>query len=550
MKTLKKRNRFKGGGSSENSSSELKKVQREIRRLKGESVSKSSSEDELKKVRKEIDELQKSMKISKSSSKKLSKSVSKPFPKGKSHPSRSISVRSRDIPSRASYKSKSTSHSPEEAMEINELKKKYNDKYFERYNDVSVIDLSLNNDKEVVKLSDLKKMVSSEVSIDEGVSIDVLIKELTDSGKWNISSGMLITALFSILYLSIKFKHLLCVPEGKLAYNVLNNPMLHSNNYYLLEYRKTIDFAPPGRPSPNTNEGFQELLNYIMDNAEQNEPQHFPNGFFSTLGSFGGTYRDKILRYFKDENSSTIIYDPNWWEFISRPLDIPSEQMVRIGELLNGLTNKKLVYNRDYLSKYFKKCLKKNKRFVVMHLGLPRHANCLIYDKEKHELERFEPHGAVMYDEQEQHIDQQIEELFISGSDPIIGGHARYFSPPDYCPIGPQALPIEKGDGDPGGFCHWWTVYYMDLRLSNPDTDRSTLLQKAQSSMEGRMFVDLLRGKRDEDISWDFNKFMRTYGAYLNISEAYLRQVLDDNDPDPYGILMNEAMEHFIKQVL
>jgi hypothetical protein len=562
MKDLKTKKN--GGGKS----SELRKVQRQIRLLKGESVSKSSSEEEIDKVKKEIEELKKSMKKPKSQKKSTSKKTSKPrsrsksHPKGKSHPSNSVSIHDVDIPSRASYKSKSTSHSPDEAHEITALKKKYTDKFFKKYDEVPVLDtfISLNQDIESVKLSDLKKMVGRELFVEEDVGIDVLIKELTDSGQWDIPSGMIINALFSILYLSVKFRKSLCVPEVKLAHNVLNNPMLHAGKYYLLEYRKTIDSAPPGIPSPETKEGFQKLLNYIMDYVAEDQrlvPQYFPEGFFSTEGTFGGTYRQKILRYLADENSSTILYDSSWWAHMGQQLQIPPRQLVRLCELLDGLTKKKLVYNRDYLDKYFKKCLKKDKRFIIVHLGLPQHANCLIYDTQLQELERFEPHGAVDYGIHIKDLDDQIKDVFISGSSPIIGRNVKYFAPPDYCPIGPQALPAKHSEGDPGGFCHWWTVYYMDLRLSNPDMNRATLLRKAKTSMEMRQTKKWVekeiiksQGKVDLNIVFDFNTFTRTYGAYLTIAETYLQKVIQDNTQDPYGILMTKAMEHFIRQVL
>ena len=39
----------------------------------------------------------------------------------------------------------------------------------------------------------------------------------------------------------------------------------------------------------------------------------------------------------------------------------------------------------------FRKTYKK--RFIAIHLGLPNHANCLIYDNVTKRLERFEPNG-------------------------------------------------------------------------------------------------------------------------------------------------------------
>ena len=56
----------------------------------------------------------------------------------------------------------------------------------------------------------------------------------------------------------------------------------------------------------------------------------------------------------------------------------------------------------------------------------------------------------------------------------------------------------------------------------------------------------------------DFNKFMRSYAIFILTGYYYLRQVLEDVyddktnsiDNDKNGILMNAAMEHFIRQVL
>ena len=581
-------------------------VQAEIQRSKSTSKKKSTSKPRSKSSpplsrRKSTSRKSTSRKSTSGKPEKSRKSSKSRRPRSKSSPllsrrksNLSEEVHQIDVPNRVSYKSKSTSHSPDEAIEITTLKKKYNDKFFEKYDEVPVLDttnaqgetriLSLNQDIESVKLSDLKNMVGRELFVEEDVGIDVLIKELTDPGQWNISAGTIINSLFSILYLSVKFRKSLCVPEIKLAHNILNGLILPKR--HLLEYRKTIRDVTweGGIINPETNEGFQQLLNSIMDYGEQNEPTIFP---ISRWGEFeGGSYRQDVLRHLEDENSTTISYDPSWWKVMAYDLGMPRQEdnefredgvygdwsgqtLVRICQLLDALTIKKLVYDKDYLDKYFKKCLKKDKRFIMIRLVLPQHANCLIYDKQLKELERYEPHGAVYYDIHSKDIDDQIRELFISGDNPIIGDDVTYFSPPDYCPIGFQELTAEHGEGDPGGFCHWWTVYYMDLRLSNPDMNRTRLLRTAEISMGSVLEIYLEEDKGDpsgEREEWaaldaeaaaeryytvmDFNKFMRTYGAYLSIAEAYLQKVIQDNTQDPYGILMTKAMEHFIRQVL
>ena len=125
------------------------------------------------------------------------------------------------------------------------------------------------------------------------------------------------------------------------------------------------------------------LLNIIMSGIDK-------VGFFETKCPFG-TYRESILRFFQNENSKTIKYYESYWvggrNSVSYNTTVPRRQILMIRKVLDGMTSIKLVYDYDYLDKYFKKCLKSNKRFIVMHLGLPRHANCLIYDTKLKELD-------------------------------------------------------------------------------------------------------------------------------------------------------------------
>ena len=285
------------------------------------------------------------------------------------------------------------------------------------------------------------------------------------------------------------------------------------------------------------------------------------DGFFETKCPFG-TYRESILRFFQNENSKTIKYYLSYWvggrDSVSYNTAVPRRQILMIRKILDDMTSIKLVYDYDYLDKYFKKCLKGNKRFIVMHLGLPQHANCLIYDTKLKELERYDPVGAGAVDIGITNIiDRHLKQAFITGENPIIGKDVKYISPLDYCPVGLQEQKNKTGRGDPGGFCHWWTLYYMDLRLSNPDVPRSTLLRRATSAMETLMTnkwvedeIEKKVGKVNLDVEFDFNKFMRTYGAYLIIAESYLINIIEDNTKDDYGILMTKAMEHFIRNVL
>lgn len=117
---------------------------------------------------------------------------------------------------------------------------------------------------------------------------------------------------------------------------------------------------------------------------------------------------------------------------------------------------------------------------IELHNG--NHANYIIYDIDKKQVERFEPNGAenphglnynMLF------LDNLLEKKFKTINENIV-----YVRPTDYLPkIGFQFLEIAekhkyKKIGDPGGFCAAWTVWYVDMRLTNPEIPRKILVQQ------------------------------------------------------------------------
>jgi glutaredoxin 3 len=166
--------------------------------------------------------------------------------------------------------------------------------------------------------------------------------------------------------------------------------------------------------------------------------------------------------------------------------------------------------------KYFNKC-QGTKRFIVLPFGYTckniSHANYLIYDSKTKCLERFEPNGNVtklvhnkskdkdclLFD-----VDKEIKKLITEkmGKDFI----KEYYKPidylPDLCVQALQELEItEMKSTDPVGFCAAWSAWYTDLRLSNPDIDRKTLINYAINNIKS--------------YSDSFTSFIRNYSEYL-----------------------------------
>lgn len=142
------------------------------------------------------------------------------------------------------------------------------------------------------------------------------------------------------------------------------------------------------------------------------------------------------------------------------------------------------------------------KRFIIipLHIMLKRggHSNYLIYDHQRLEIERFEPHGSnppIGFDYSADLLDLSLETQFKEFDKKI-----KYISPKKYLPrIGFQLLDgYEKKSrhiGDPGGFCECWSVWYTNLRLLNPNIRRKKLVKELVKKIrsDGVSFKNMIR---------------------------------------------------------
>jgi ankyrin repeat protein len=138
---------------------------------------------------------------------------------------------------------------------------------------------------------------------------------------------------------------------------------------------------------------------------------------------------------------------------------------------------------KDQISNFM---LDTTKRFLIIPVGIElssgAHANILLYDKETHELERFEPYGKDYppgFNYNPKSLDLALKNFFSNFFVSL-----KYFSPSDYeTKIGLQLLDSyeyqkEKNIGDPGGFCAAWSLWYVEMRLNNINISRTELINK------------------------------------------------------------------------
>lgn len=106
------------------------------------------------------------------------------------------------------------------------------------------------------------------------------------------------------------------------------------------------------------------------------------------------------------------------------------------------------------------------------------HANLLLIDTVNQSAERFEPHGTELYLYPK--LQRYADEYIRNELQRIPGYRFYYFSPmdPGCFWMGLQQkelLHYRDFDWKPG-FCAYWSLYYLESRLLNPDVERWTLL--------------------------------------------------------------------------
>jgi hypothetical protein len=203
-----------------------------------------------------------------------------------------------------------------------------------------------------------------------------------------------------------------------------------------------------------------------------------------------------------------------------------------------------------------KKCITSGKRFIVIPLSIVRsgngHLNMLIYDSKMKSMERFEPHGSgSVFIDDNQLLSFLKEEASIflpslnnkkcsrSGTCFI----KTYYAPLDYCPEKAHQYwdivqKIDKTYNKPKietqteslGFCAAWSMWYADLRLSNPDVERSELVKQSIEAINNRF-----------GLKSGFIHFIRSYSEFISNIMTTIRY--SDNP----NALVVEYMKRFNK---
>ena len=190
-------------------------------------------------------------------------------------------------------------------------------------------------------------------------------------------------------------------------------------------------------------------------------------------------------------------------------LDIPFKFDKKYGYERNDFMNYGVRFDCNYFDskqklilpliekKFFDLIKKSKKRFLAIFVYIKwdcksnsAHFNSLLFDTKLKTIERFEPY-TTFKESKYLNVVSKFDKKFIKLLKKNLGDYS-YIKPTGFCPkIGfqqkeEQSLLSAKTirtlgnyelDNDPGGFCGAWVLYFLNLKLENPDVDSKKLLK-------------------------------------------------------------------------
>jgi len=196
-----------------------------------------------------------------------------------------------------------------------------------------------------------------------------------------------------------------------------------------------------------------------------------------------------------------------------------------------------------YIDPNLEDLLKKNRendnngRYILLKITLiisedVIHSNMVLFDKVKLIGRRFEPVGiSDLVDGNE--LDNMLEQLFTN-----VWGKIEYLRPEDY--LKGFSFQLTSGDdvdknlnlGDPYGYCLAWTIWFIEIRLSDPDTSDRELIEKALNrNMTNILLSDMLP---EDDLIGSKNYYLDFIRRYAIMLDERKNEFLEKIGIKPY----------------
>lgn len=341
----------------------------------------------------------------------------------------------------------------------------------------------------------------------------------------------------------IKVKSKEC-PPGKML-NLLTNRCIK-----IKESKTSIKIPEPARIesdfSPNQID--QMLANLIEQGKQPIKQKYRGYGFFQDI------YLMYLMKKYK-----TTCYTMS----ITQLQDLEIPIVVHVDNEKPPTSNE----TDSFVDKIYNCIVKKNIPIVVIPLLIidpnqkdSNHYNVLIYRRDKHHIEHFEPHGKYYLSDYTKfeiihnHINDYIVELNSNLINKANMEPVKFISSEQVCPMlkglqsseefGRLVLKIrnrksgEKGkhDYEPLGFCTIWGLFFIELVLKNPTVDSSDLLRIVMDKISVIQLVDVARGYMNVVC----NKLQQYYSTLLGkqVSTTEIVDVMvNDNYNSIYTVL-------------
>jgi len=240
--------------------------------------------------------------------------------------------------------------------------------------------------------------------------------------------------------------------------------------------------------------GYTDMETYFNNNIDNGV---LPTPWISTKRKiFSGTPWNNYVGmiYLKAKHPNACVVIPRKQLKTRKDFEDHEELSLRWNEITETITVPK-----DFF-KYFDKCkpeceMKDNNkackgvtRFIVFPFGFTcksgGHANYYLYDRIYKSLERFEPNGKLVDSCISTKVDYDIPKLLNSHyREPFV---KTYLKPLEFLPEHSfqqiqEKEPLHKGSTN--GYCAAWSLWYIDMRLSNPQIPPKTLVNMAISEL-------------------------------------------------------------------
>lgn len=319
-------------------------------------------------------------------------------------------------------------------------------------------------------------------------------------------------------------------PEGK----ILNPKTNRCNKIKILKQKKeNIENVENNTITP-TYKG--DIIQVMRNYAQQSTTKVFPYICNDDIQKL-------MLIQLMETNKNGCAYDINTYGLLKATNN-------RLEFFLRG---KKLEREKfmNHIKKQYLKCAKRKRMLVVpFTVDSGRHANMIIFNIFRNEVERFEPHGSkTMIDGfNDSKINKDLANLVKQ-----LNLDLKFIPSHKTCPVGYNAYQYydtaerKKSNTysvpiiDPGGYCCAWSFFYADLRLKYPRLSGADILQKSISIIgdNPQHFRRFIRGqtqylyKMISKIHKD-NRFVK-YVNWYNLGHGLPKKELNIEDYFMFG---------------